>query len=182
MKISNNKVILFALVLSGIFFSKCSLLEHDIDGELTTTLNVSESKSATDVLYQNTTVLDADSDEDIQDNLDKIKDWAVTEVSYSIMGYTGDESGTFSGSIGFSKKSDTSASISVSIANLNLNDVSDDGKKYKLSLSESQLATIAGYLKDDQAVKIYFDGTLSTAPMSFDLKIYESVRVTGKLL
>jgi len=182
MKITNKKIILFTLVLSAIFFGKCSLLEHDIDGEISTTLNVSESKSGTDILYMNTSVLNADSDKDIKDNLDKIKDWAVTGVSYSILGYTGGDTGTFSGSIGFSKKSNTTASISVPISNLNLSAVSDDGKKYKLSLSESQLATIAGYLKDDLAVKVYLDGTLNKAPMSFDLKIYESVRVTGKLL
>jgi hypothetical protein len=182
MKNPRNKIINLVLVLAVLFFGKCTLLEQDIDGELSTIIGVNESKDDTNIQYSSSSVISADSDEDIKDNLDKIKDWSVSELSYSIMNFNGDPATTFSGTMGFSRRNGSSATITASVSNLKFSDVSDNGKKYKVGLSESDLNTIAGWFNDDQAVKIYLDGVLSDGPVSLDVKVYAKVKIKVKIL
>ena len=153
-----TKTIAITLALTVLFLGACSLLEEDIDGELSTTIGVNESKEDVNIQYSSISVISADSDKDIKDNLDKIKDWTVSELSYSIMNFQGDPSTTFSGSLGFSRRNESSATISASVSNVNLDNVSDNGTKYKLNLTPTQLNTIAKYFDADQAIKVYLTG------------------------
>lgn len=169
----------FALVL---LFSGCTLFETDVDGELSAMIGVAESKTDANIQYSNTVVLSADSDEDIEDNLDKIKDWTVSQISYSIWSFDGYPTATFSGTLGFSQRSASSPSITVSVSGLVLSDLSNDNVKHKLNLSEVQLNTIADYFDKDQAIKVYFEGTLSQGPVYFDLEVFAKVKVKAKIL
>ena len=172
----------FVIVLLALPISQCSLFEQDIDGELSTSIPVNETQQGKDLQYSNSMVLSADSDQDIKDNLDKVKDWSVKEVSYSIMGFQGNASITFSGSLGFSRRSDSSPSITASVSNLMFSDVNNNGKKYKINLSETQLAKIAAFLDADQALKVYWNGVLSEGPMSCSVIVYAKVKITAKIL
>ncbi len=177
------KTTTFVACLAAFFlFSKCSLLETDVDGELNSTLSVNESKTDANIQYSNTMVIDADSDEDIADNLDKIKEWSVSQISYSIWSYDGYPTATFTGSLGFSQRSASSPSINVAMSGLDLSNLSNDNIKHKLNLSESQLNTIAEYFDKDQAIKVYFNGTLSQGPVYFNLEVFAKVKVKAKVL
>ena len=175
--------IILPVVLSAILlpFSQCTLLEQDIDGELSTSVPVNESKQDKNIQYSNSMILSANSDKDIKDNLDKIKDWSVQAISYSIMGYDDDPSTSFSGSLGFSRRSANAPTITASVSNLIFANVTDNGQKYKVNLSEADLAGIAKMLDADQEIKVYWKGTLSQGPVNCSVKVYAKVKIKAKL-
>lgn len=182
MKNPNNFIALISIAIILLPFTQCSLLEQDIDGELSASIPVNESQEGVNLQYSNTAVLSADSDKDIKDNLDKIKDWSVQKISYSITGFSDDPSITFSGSIGFSRRSDNSPSITASVSNLEFAKVTDNGQKYTVNLSEADLAKIAAILDADQAIKVYWNGVLSQGPVSCSVVVYAKVKITAKIL
>jgi hypothetical protein len=173
---------LILLIVTTVLFYQCSIFEQDIDGELSTILYLSEQQEGANFVYADTEVIDAASDKDIKDNLNKIKDWSVSEVSYKIWGFGGPPSTTAAGSIGFSPMSATTAALSATQTSINLSTVSNNDVKYKVNLSEQQLNTIAGYMKKDQAMKVYTFGLLSDAPTSFQVEIIVKVKVKAKVL
>jgi hypothetical protein len=179
----NLKKIIIPVVLSAILlpFSQCTLLEQDIDGELSAIIPVDETDQDKNIHYSNSMILSANSDKDIKDNLDKIKDWSVKQISYSIMGYKGDPSTSFSGSVGFSKRGADVPSITASVSNLIFDNVSDNRQKYKVNLSEADLAGIAKILDADQEIKVYWKGTLSQGPVNCSVKVYAKVKIKAKL-
>jgi len=183
MKNSTSKIALFILCFLCLVFSRCSLFETDIDGELSTTLPVNESKKEVDITYKNTMIISADSDKDIKDNLSKIKNWSVLEISYSIWAFSGDDPNTtFTGNIGFSRRAESTPSITASVSNLKFANISDDKKKHKVSLSEVDLAKIANIFDTDQALKVYWDGVLSHGPMQCSIEVFAKVKVKAKVL
>ena len=173
---------LFLLVVTTALFYQCSIFEQDIDGELSTLLYLSEQQEGANFVYGSIDVIDAASDKDIKDNLKKIKDWSVSEVSYKIWGFGGPPATTASGSIGFSPMSSTTAAVSATQSPISLSTVTNNDVKYKVNLTEQQLNTIAGYMKNDQTMKVYTFGILSDAPTSFQIEIIVKVKVKAKVL
>jgi len=163
------------------FLSGCSLIEKDFDGEVSVHYPVNETDDDSDITYDEIRTLNALDDEDIRDNLEKIQNWTVTKVSYSISGYQGDDDATFSGILGFSRNSDMSASISVPVSGLKLSDL--NGKaKLDLGLSSSDLSKLASWFEADNALKVYMNGTLSQGPISFYLDVYAGIRIRARIL
>ena len=179
----NLKKIIAPLIMSAMLLplSHCTLFEHDIDGELSASIPVDESKQDQNIQYSNSMNLSANSDKDIKDNLDKIKGWTVQQISYSITGYNDDPSTSFSGTLGFSRRSANSPTITASVTNLIFDNVSDNGQKYKVNLSETDLAGLAKILDSDQEIKVYWNGTLSQGPVSCSVKVYAKVKIKAKL-
>jgi hypothetical protein len=181
MRAQFSKSAMYTLAFIGLIFSKCSLLDQDIDGNLSTYLSFSENKNETDIPYSSVEYLDASSDSDIEDNLDKIKDWSVTEISYKVWGFNGDPTTAISGTLGFSKTTEGSPTVTATFTNVVLSSISDNDTSYKVNLSESDLNTLAGYFEQDQAIKIYVNGVLSQGPAFFDLEVFAKVKVKAKL-
>ncbi len=167
-------------IVVAAFLSGCSLLEGNFSGEAEVTFGIYESKAEQNITYSDVRVIDAADDEDIRDNLDKVKDWQVEEISYTIRNYDGDPSATFSGSMGFSRESSTSPTITASVNNLKLNDL-NNGAMQKLALSGTDLATMASWLDKDQKIKVYLSGVLSQGPVMFDLVVSAKIKIKAKI-
>lgn len=161
------------------FLSGCSLIEKDFDGEVSVHYPVNETDDDSDIPYDEIRALSALDDKDIRDNLDKIQKWTVTKVSYAISGYQGDDDATFTGTLGFSNKTDGSASFNVPVSGI-LSGL-DGGPKKDLKLSSSQLAQLASWFEADKDLKVYMNGTLSQGPVSFNLVVYAKTRIRVRI-
>lgn len=172
------------LLVSMLCFTGCSLFEKDIEAEVKGTFFVNESTEGVNIPYSEFIVIDATDDSDIRDNLDKIKDWSVQKISYSLNGFSGDPSTVFSGAMQLRSAGTTSGitSVSASVQNLNLADLSSSGAKNELNLSATDLATIAGWFDADERIEVFMQGTLSQAPTSFNLVVYIELKVKAKVL
>ena len=156
----------------------CSLLEKDIDATVNADILVNESSSGTNLNYNGSTVLNAEDDEDVADNLDKIKDWSVLEVGYQILFFTGQPGTTFTGNMGFSPSGSNSPEVQVAVSNLNLSAASAYSK---LNISSSDLNMLASWLATNRKIKVYWIGTLSNGPSSFTVEATAKLRVKTKL-
>jgi len=179
-----NSVKLFipaSLLVFALISYRCSILEQNVDGEFSTLLNIYEAQTGSNITYSSVQALDAASDQNIADNLDKIKDWTVTEASYKIWGFNGVQNTTMTGTIGFGSISSASASVTASVSNVDLSVVAGNDTKYILNLSESDLNKIAALLDKDHAVNVYIDGVLSQGPASTSVEVFAKVKVKTKL-
>lgn len=180
MKKPSNRLLLFFSVMI-IAVAGCSLLEQDIDAELSDTIFVNETTQGQNIQYSDEIILDATTDQDIEDNLNKIKDWRVEKISYSISGFIGDGGTTFSGNV-IVRPQSGSGSVSTSVTNLDLKALSTSGEVRVLGFSETDLAKIAGWFDKEQIVVVEYNGTLSQGPTSFNLTVYIDLKVKAKVL
>ena len=130
-----------------------------------------------------TIVLDATTDPEIQKYIDNIKGYEITELLFAIENYessTGEEI-YFNGQLGFSKKSQNSPSSSCAVDNLPVTHWAGTGN-FDIDKCTTILTEISAILTTDNAAKIYMIGTFTKAPLSFDLKITTTAKVTASPL
>ncbi|NJM26790.1 MAG: hypothetical protein HC859_16260 [Bacteroidia bacterium] len=176
---------LSCLLLIAISFGGCDWFDSVDDVSFGSTLeediSVAEDNSGENVAYEKTIVLDATADPDIDKYKSKIKGFKINNISYQVTGYDGLAT-TFNGSLAFGDASSTSPQVLASITNLNLQTAFLNGTVFDLSLSQGDVDTIAGLLKDDKAVKLYLTGTLSQTPVYFTVHVILDVTVEADAL
>lgn len=128
-----------------------------------------------------TIVLDATVDAEIQKYADQIKNYEITELLFAIENYMAPTEAEiyFDGAIGFSKKSESMASLTCSIGPLNITHVAGTGD-FLISTCDDIINGISGVFTTDNAVKIYMIGTFTQTPLSFDLKVTIKAKITAK--
>jgi hypothetical protein len=173
-----RKLLLLSAILALAGLSACSLFEKDIDATVSTDIFVNESDAGTNMSYIGSAILDAEDDEDIADNLDKIKDWAVIEVGYAILFPNVPAGATFTGNAGFSKAGSNSPEITVAVSNINLGNSS---QYTKLNIPATDLNMLASWLAESPQIKVYWNGTLSQTPANFTVEATAKIRIKAKL-
>jgi len=163
-----------------IIFS-CDEVDKIADIDFNVTLMNTLPVSAVSTNEMTTTiVLDATTDPEIQKYIDNIKGYEIKELLFAIENYessTGEEI-YFDGQLGFSKKSENSPSSSCTVDNLPVTHWAGTGN-FDIDMCTSILNEISAILSVDNAVKIYLIGSFTKEPLSFDLKITTTVKVTA---
>lgn len=176
---------LCCLLLLVISFGGCDWFDSVDDVSFNSTLeediNVAEENSGENVSYEETIVLDATSDPDIDKYKSKIKGFKINNISYQVTGYDGLTT-TFNGSLAFGDATSTSPQVLATVTNLNVQAAYLNGTIFDLSLSQGDVDTIASLLKDDKAVKLYLTGTLSQTPVYFTVHVILDVKVEADAL
>lgn len=131
----------------------------------------------------NSILLDATTDPEIQEYINNIEGYEITELKFAIENYQEDTEKEiyFNGQIGFSSKTANAATTSCAVSNLPVTNFANTGD-FELSTCTQILSDISAILTADNAVKIYLTGTFSGAPLSFDLKTTTKVKVTARPL
>ena len=151
----------------------------DIDFNTTLTKSLHVDVTSTNEMTSSI-VLDATADPEIKKYADKIKNYEITELLFAIENYQADTEDEiyFDGSIGFSKKSENTATSSCSVTNMPVTNWAGTGN-FEIASCTSILNDISVALTADNAVKIYMTGTFTDAPLTFDLKVTAKVKVTA---
>jgi hypothetical protein len=128
-------------------------------------------------------LLDATSDSEIDTYADKIKSFDINKLYIAIENYSApdDDEYYFNGTLGFSSKSETSASATCNISPLNITHVENTGQ-FEINNCNDILADVSSMLLDENAVKIYLDGSFTKAPFQFDLVVTVELSVTANPL
>lgn len=172
-----------ALILT--FFSACSLFEKaddvNFDAELEEIVTLTEPDAGENVAYHNTIVLDATANADINKYQNKISGFTIKKISYQVVSFAGDAS-TFSGTLSFGDETTTTPTVAVTVSNLNLLQAFASGQIFDLPVNQADIDKISSLLKDDKAVKIYLDGTLSAAPITSNILVIMEVSVKADAL
>ena len=176
---------LVVLALITILVSACSLFDKaddvNFDATLDETIVVTEPDEGTNVVYAKTIVLDAASDPDINKYKNKISGFTIKKVSYQVTSFTGG-SCVFSGTLSFGDASTSTPTVAATITNLNLQQAYSFGQVFDLPINQADVDKIASLLKDDKAVKLYLDGSLSTTPVTSSILVILDVSVKADAL
>ena len=182
----SRKFFLSTLILSTLFISSCDLLDKaddvSFDATLEETISVTEESSGTNVAYSETITLDAKTDPDINKYKDKITGFTVKKVSYQITSFDGTANATFSGTVSFGDASTTTPTVAATISNLNFQTANAAQTVFELPIVQADIDKIANLLKDDKAVKIYLNGTLSSTPLYSNVRVILEVSVKADAL
>lgn len=147
---------------------------------------VEEDATATNAEYDYTSVMEASDDAEVQKYLRKIKNFDVSSISFSIIGYDAPNAtapvAITDASIAFSAKSESTPSIVASIANVNLADAFASGEAIEVPLEDADFAQIEAWLESDKGVKVYANGTLSETPVTFEVNVMVKVKVKAEAL
>ena len=174
------------LALITTLFSACDLLDKaddvSFDATVDETIIVTEENEGTNVSYNKIVTLDATADPDINKYKNKLSGFTVKKVSYQVTNFNGPESARFSGTMSFGEASQTTATVAVTVTNLNLQQAFNSGQVLDLPINQADVDAIAGVLKNDKAVKLYLDGLLSATPLTCSIKVILDVSVKADAL
>lgn len=177
---------LVLLVSFTTLFASCDLFEDaddiDFDATLEETITITEESTGTNVAYAETIILDATADPDIDEYKDKITGFTIKKISYQVTSYDGPSLCTFSGTLAFGDASLATSTVSATITNLNLQQAFTSAQVFDLTFSQGDADKIAALLKDDKAVKIYLNGTLSQTPVFCTVRVIADVSVKADAL
>lgn len=173
------------LALISTLFGACSLFDKaddvNFDATLDEVVTVTEPDAGENVAYHQIILLDATTNADIDKYQNKISGFTVKKISYQVVSFTGAAS-TFSGTLSFGDEGTSTPTVVATVSNLNLQQALASGQIFDLPVNQADIDKISSLLKDDKAVKIYLDGTLSTAPISSNILVIMDVSVKADAL
>jgi len=179
-------VSLVVLLSFATLFNACSLFDSvddvDFDATLEQTFTITEEVTGTNVNYNNTIILDATDDSDIDTYKEKIKGFTIKKISYQVTSFTGASTSTFSGTLAFGDAALGTSTVSATITNLNLQQAFSSATVYDLTFNQSDVDKIAALLLDDKAVKLYLTGVLSQTPVFCTVNVILEVSVKADVL
>lgn len=132
-------------------------------------LNINE----TDPLSINEPIYVMVDEPDILDNLAKIDDWKINEITYMVVLYIGSPDIVFNGTL-------TLGSVSMAVSNLNLNDMYVNGTNSTLTLTDQQLKTLASDFRSDGTIEGSISGDVSGKPLQAQIEMIFDMEVKVK--
>ena len=173
-----QKISIYLFLISALMFS-CDeldeLTEFDVDAGFNTTINVNieeqtdgDDSSAT---LSETAVIDISDNQDIADNFDLIENVSITSLTYKIINYLGDDDATITNA------SITFGSTTIDIDDINLKNADESNTVYEIE-NTSQLGTIGNFLENNPVINIVLNGTVSSTPVQFDIRVNLETNVT----
>ena len=147
------------------------ITEININSDLTEEIPVNATEADQNIAYE--AMIDAKEDSDILENLDKIKEYQIEEVTFRVADYEGPETANLSGTLSVGN---SLTSFSADIPSLNIKLFADED--YTIALSEEQLDALESILLESNQLKVTFSGSVSEAPLSFTLLVTAKTKVT----
>ncbi len=174
-------LILFTLILSFISCDEASdLADVTFSTEISKILPVAVINTEENSYM---VLLDATSDSEIDTYADKIKSFEINKLYIAVENYNApdDDEYYFNGTLGFSSKSGTAAAATCNISPLNITHVENTGQ-FEINNCNDILGNVSSMLLDENAAKIYLDGSFTKAPFQFDLVVTVELSVTANPL
>jgi hypothetical protein len=183
--IKNLLVMLVLAVGCGACDSVNDLTTIDFSSTINFPVEIRETSTGTNVQYDTSVVLDAAAaDPEIQKYSGNIERIEVEDISFSITEFSSGAAGEVyltNGSLGFGKKMASMPASSCQVDNLPVSHWAGTGS-FDIAACDNTLSEIANALSSDRSVKIFLQGTLSKAPVSFKLHINLELKVTARTL
>ncbi|NJN28429.1 MAG: hypothetical protein HC819_21890 [Cyclobacteriaceae bacterium] len=174
----------FILGAFALLVSACDKVEDlaDIDFNTTISKTMSVAVVSTDEM-SSSVLLDATSDAEIDKYKSKIKNYEITELTFAIENYSSPlaDDNYFDGVVGFGKMTSAAPDKTCAVDPLNVKHVSGTGS-FPLGTCDAIADEVANLLKQENAVKVYLNGTFTKEPCTFDLVVTAKVKVTANPL
>ena len=174
------------MALTTVFLSGCDKVEDLSDfkfnSEFEESIPMKDESTGENKAYSQNIVIDLTTDSQIKTYESKIKSITIEKLTYTIddsKNPTTSADATFSGTMSFSDKNGNGTTGTTTIKDLKLN---DHTTVHELTIAQADLDKIAGYLKNDKAVKVSMAGTVSKTPINIIVNVQIKVVVTSNVL
>jgi hypothetical protein len=158
------------LLLALLFLFGCNLIdkikgvqEFDFDVELTTSVSVNIDETDPNSVNE-TFTLDAKSNPDVVDNLDKITEYDIWTITVSFTDYVGEEGISFEGTLNVGSYTADFTGMNAVIPSNYL-----FGGEIYLTLDQSDLNALNAELMNGHKLNCSVTGTVSNKPVSFTI-------------
>ena len=176
MKIFTKISILLVMMIS---VSSCDeldeLTEFDITEDFSATFNVDVPADAPTLTWGQEQTIDLATNQEIQDNLNLLQNVTLNSLTFEIDDYVG-EAG-----IMITEASLIFGGTTISVSDIDLK-ASDDNNVVTSIGNASQLIDIANVLQNNTSITAEVTGTVSGAPVNFNVKVNLDVTVTLDVL
>lgn len=151
---------------------------------VTASITVDETATATNVSYTKSLEVDATTNAEIEKYRDKVKSFTVHKVTFKIKNYSGQAATTPSSKVSYSAAGGNAAnSIEIaSISNFDIKAAADAGTETELTVSDANLQAMAALLKEDMALTLYVNGTLTKTPVKFTVEFTVDATIVANAL
>jgi hypothetical protein len=151
---------------------------------ITASITVDETATAQNVTFTKSLEVDAKSNAEIEKYKDKVKSFTVNKITFKIKNYSGQAAITPLSKVSYSAAGGTSATAIeiASITNFDIKAAADAGTETELAVSNAQLQAMAALLKNDMAITLYFNGTLSKTPVKFTIDFAVDATIVANAL
>ena len=152
------------------------LTEFDVDAGFNTVISVAIAEQTdggdSSATLSETAVIDISENQDIADNFDLIENVSITSLTYQIDNYSvGDDDATITNA------SITFGSTTINIDDINLKNADDSDTVYEID-NTSQLGTIGNFLENNPVLNVVLNGTVSSTPVQFNIRVNLDTTVT----
>ena len=172
MKITKKISLLLLVMITAFSCDELDeLTEFDITQDFNTTVNIDVPADAPLLTWTQSSTIDIASNSEIQDNLDLIQDVNLNSLTFEIDNYVGEPG------IMLTEASISFGGITIMVAEIDLK-ASDDTNTVTTIGDTAQLNAIASLLQNNTAITATATGTVSGAPVNFDVIINLDVTVT----
>ena len=171
-------------IFSAAVLTSCDELgDVTINEPVTTSITVEETKTATDVTYSKSLVVDATSNAEIEKYKDDVKSFTVNKITFKIKNYSGEAATTPLSKVSYSATGATSAPIEIaSISNFNIKAAADAGTETELVVSNADLQAMAAILKNDMSITLYLNVSLTKTPVKFTAEFTVDATIVANAL
>jgi hypothetical protein len=185
----NHVLRLLALfVFAAAVFTSCDQLDSlgdvTLNEPVTATINVDETTTATNVAYTKSLEVDATANAEIEKYSQKVKSFTVNKITFKIKNYSGQASSTPLSKVSYAAAgANPSTAIEIaSISNFDIKAAADAGTETALVVSDAHLLAMAALLKEDLAITLYLEGTLTQTPVKFTIEFNVDATIVANAL
>jgi hypothetical protein len=173
--------------LIGLSFLSIMMLGFANCDKIAEALNLDSPFSATFIidigandplLFLETKEIDLSSNQDFQNNKDKIENFTINEVYYLVNNYIGEPGILGSGSITFLNGS-TQIGDAITQTDVDFFALFESGDKTVIPISDATKNALQNTLKDEMKVTVKIEGLMSDKPVYVDLELY--LQITAKV-
>lgn len=171
-----TKKTILGLALAAFLFGGCDMFEQlddvTLDIEIQHTFHISETLDTDEpIFYFSESTIDAEQDENFKKYKDKIKEFTVHTITYTVTDVEEGADVEFTDGLGefFATDGSNTAFASASIPAKNIG--ASEGQTHTLDYSTEDLNAIAQQLEHVSQVKFKVSGTLSHGPATFKVPV-----------
>lgn len=161
---------LFGFLLIG--FSNCDKINEalTLNSPFSTSfiINVSEND---ELIFMDQKEIDLSTNQDFQDNKDKIDFFTINEVYYQVIDYIGEPGILGSGTLSFYNGS-SQLGEAVVVQNIDFNALYLSGDKSTIAISDETKNAVQTTLKNEMKVTIKVEGLVTAKPVYVELEVF----------
>jgi hypothetical protein len=160
-------------------FSNCDKIAEALNLEAPFSTNFIINVTENDeLLYMSEELIDLSSNQDFEDNKDKLDNFVLTEMYYEVVDYTGEPGILGSGSTTFYNGS-SQVGDAITQSDVDFYSLLESGEKVNLPITDATKNAVQNTLQNEMKITIKIEGLVTDKPVYINLKV--TLKISAKV-